>query len=172
MPVQDSDVRDDKALRSVLRGLRTLADKLGEVMVVVSQLQFGNYLNKPTYAAAASLFKRPSQMAQQNYHQGDFDVLLLNKQYGLITGEIKSVGDNFQSLNKPEQELDAILATIVEKAVAQMKKSKDVLEFLVSDLPDVKVITILMLPNVSSTQLLRTLNSHPAAGQVMTRTTF
>lgn len=111
-------------------------------------------------------------MAQKNYHQGDFDVLLLNRQYGLITGEIKSVGDNFQSLNKPEQELDAILATIVEKAVAQMKKSKDVLEFLVSDLPDVKVITILMLPNVSSTQLLRTLKSHPAAGQVMTRTTF
>lgn len=163
--VEDKDVRDDAAQRRVLHGLRALADKLGEVMVVISQLQFGNYLNKPTYAAAASLLPKPVNMAPK-YRQGDFDILVIHSQFGLVAGEIKSVGDNFAQLKMTQQEEDAIVAQAVEKAVKQLAKSWQVLRFLVHDQPGVNISKALLLPNVSSSQLLRAINGHPQTMQV------
>lgn len=162
---QDHRMRDDKAQRLVLNGLHALAEKSPEVMVVVSQLWFGNYLNKPSYAAAAAHFPRPVAMDKQ-HRQGDFDVLIIHSQCGLITGEIKSVGENLARINVTQQESDDILARRIQQALQQLNKSEEVLRFLVSDLPGVYVTKVLILPFVTRWQLVRVINSHPEVGQV------
>nr|KAG5694957.1 hypothetical protein BaRGS_031240 [Batillaria attramentaria] len=53
-----SDVRDDTAQQHVLHCLRKIADGAlsgkPEVMFVLSQMNFGDYLNSPGYSSAAS----------------------------------------------------------------------------------------------------------------------
>ena len=67
-------------------------------MFVISQLNFGDYLNEPCYSAAASLLPRPIDLKSQHKHRGDFDVLLLHRRYGVLVGEVKSIGDQFSTL--------------------------------------------------------------------------
>lgn len=169
--VQDNDVRDDKAQRRVLRGLRALVDELKEVMIVVSQLKFGSYLNKPSFAAAASLLPRPVTMDAE-HRQGDFDVLIIHSKHGLIAGEIKSVGDNFVRLQLTQEEEDSIVERSVQKALSQLTKSEEVLRHLVSDLPSVNIIKALMLPNITRCQLLRVVNRYLTVGKVRNEHTF
>lgn len=92
--VQGSDVRDDAALQRVLRCLRAVAERQQEVMVVISELQFRKYLDDrtdPIHAAACVLLPRPVTMSPE-HRRGDFDVLVVHSRYGLIVGEVKSVG--------------------------------------------------------------------------------
>ena len=49
--LQEIDVRDDRSQRRVLDALHELSEAQREVMFVISQLIFGDYLNKPTYSA-------------------------------------------------------------------------------------------------------------------------
>nr|KAG5685178.1 hypothetical protein BaRGS_000818 [Batillaria attramentaria] len=53
----------------------------------------------------------------------------------------------------------------VEKAVKQLNKADVVLRQLVSDLAPVKVTKILMLPNLTSTQLQQALDTNPHVEQ-------
>ena len=59
--------------------------------MVLLQAQHDNYLNKPCYAAAAAMYPRPCDLPT-NLRRGDFDLLFLHRQRGLIVAEIKSVG--------------------------------------------------------------------------------
>ena len=154
--LQDSAVRDDRALQKVLGCLQRLPDS--EVMFVISQLQFGDYLSDPAYAAAASMLPRPgdpTRLMAQKKDEGDFDVLIIHRHYGVIPGEIKSVGDNFAQLGLTQQQQDAALLKKVRQAVGQLHKSRDVLEHLLpiyqARQPTVK--PALMLPNISAAQL-------------------
>ena len=76
--VQESDFRDDTAQRHVLANLRALGNAGQEPMFILSQLNFGDYLNEPSYAAAvqASQLPRPSDLGEK-YAAGDFDILLI-----------------------------------------------------------------------------------------------
>ena len=58
--LQEIDVRDDRSQRRVLDALHELSEAHREVMFVISQLSFGDYLNKPTYSASAATFPDPS----------------------------------------------------------------------------------------------------------------
>ena len=93
--VQESDFRDDTAQRHVLANLRALGNAGQEPMFILSQLNFGDYLNEPSYAAAvqASQLPRPSDLGEK-YAAGDFDILLIHRRHGLVLGELKSVGIN------------------------------------------------------------------------------
>ena len=62
-----------------------------EPMVVLVQMQHDNYLNKLCFAAATSAFPRPTDLPI-NLRRGDFDLLFLHRQHGLVVAEIKSVG--------------------------------------------------------------------------------
>lgn len=158
----DHHSRDDRAQERVLHCLQALAHSLQEVMMVISQLQFGLYLNKPSYAAAAARLPRAINLPE-SYRQGDFDVLILHSKYGLVTGEVKSVGDNFTRLQMTEQKEDEVVVKVVVKAVKQLNKAKAVLEHLVSDLPGLAITKVLLFPNITSVRLVRALNTNSQA---------
>ena len=156
--VSEYETVEDKAHQSVLACLEQLAEK--QVMFVISQMQFGDYLNKPAYAAAASMLPKPGDpvLKSQNEHRGDFDVLIIHRQHGILACEIKAVGWHFPAQQMTKQE-EAILAKKVNDAIKQMQKANDVLDHLVSkDETRPKIRTTLMLPNTARTQLHQLLN--------------
>lgn len=150
--VFDSDVRHDNAQVRVLTSLRVLADRRKEVMVVVSQLQFGKYLHKPVYAAASSQLPQIRDLPRE-YQRGDFDVLIIHPQHGLIIGEVNSVGGNLDQLVQSDREKEDIVAKRVLKMAYQLNKAGEVLKHLVSDMEGLNVIKTLMLPNLTNNQL-------------------
>ena len=153
----ESDAVDDEANRRVLSHLQKFQDT--EVMFVVSQMQFGNYLNKPAYAAAASMLPKPGDLAQDK-QRGDFDILIIHRHYGILACEIKAVGSKFSELLTTEQDKDDILVKKVKDAIKQMQKARDVLRYLVSkDERQPMIRTVLMLPNITRARLHRVLHN-------------
>ena len=170
--VQESDFRDDTAQRHVLANLRALGNASQEPMFIVSQLNFGDYLNQPSYAAAvqASQLPRPSDL-DKKYAAGDFDILLIHRRHGLLIGELKSVGKNQAALNLSPAQADAAVAKKVGQAVKQLDKSETVVSHLLTDLaPSLTVRKTLFLPYVSRDQLDRVLTADPSLEQVHTHT--
>ena len=159
--VSVSDAVVDESHQRVLACLEQLAKT--EVMFVISQMQFVDYLNKPpdeAAAAAASMLPKPGDpvLKSQNKHRGVFDVLIIHRHHGILACEIKAVGWNFPALQLTEKE-EEILAKKVNDAIKQMQKANDVLDHLVSkDETRPKIRTTLMLPNITRTELHRVLN--------------
>nr|KAG5699986.1 hypothetical protein BaRGS_001805 [Batillaria attramentaria] len=146
-------------MQQVLQSIRKLAERRQEVMMVLSQLEFRKYLDNqvdPITAAATRLLQQPATLGNPD---GDFDVLIISRQYGLIVGEVKSVGDN------PQHTTDQAIVKRVKKAVKQLKKAGDTVKGLVSDLAPVSVTRILMLPNITSQQLMTALSTDPQTEQ-------
>lgn len=159
-------MRDDRAQERLLHCLRAMADEQKEAMMVISQLQFGRYLHNPSYAAIASLLPHVKKM-EACYRRGDFDVLIIHKKYGLITGDVKSIGSNFSQLNLPTEQEDNAIVKKVQEAVKQLNKAETVLKYLVSDLIDVTVVTkTIVMPNVTSAQLTRAISRDPVTVKV------
>ena len=156
--VSTSEAVDDESHQRVLACLEQLAET--EVMFVISQMQFGDYLNEPAYAAAASKLPKPGDpvLKSQNKHRGDFDVLIIHRHHGILACETKSVGSTLSSARFTEEE-ELKLAKKVKDAIKQMQKARDMLLHLVSkDETQPKIRTTLMLPNITRTQLDRVLN--------------
>ncbi|KAK7477372.1 hypothetical protein BaRGS_00031390 [Batillaria attramentaria] len=152
--LQDSIVRDDDAQRHFLYCLRELTDKLSEVMVVVSQLRFEDYLKEPSYRASIVKFPKP---VDTKHRRGVFDFLIIHPVHGLLIIEIKAIGDRFES-SWPEAKKDAQVSKKVELAVKQLNKVKAVLTHLISDKkPAPPVKTALVMPNIGKDQLERVL---------------
>ena len=165
--VLDSDARDDSGTQHVLSCLRALAEKQGEVMMVISQLNYRKYLDDktdPISAAACSCLPRPATMPSKKYHHGDFDVLIIHPRYGLVVGEVKSVGSDPGNT----QDLGKAVVKRVRKAVGQLHKAEDVLSHLVSDVAPVKISKTLILPSITSSQLLQALGTDTTLAQVRT----
>ncbi|XP_070201236.1 uncharacterized protein [Littorina saxatilis] len=156
--VQESDIRDDFAQNHVMLNLQELGDSRDEAMFILSQLQFGSYLNEPAYAAAAKQLPRPRDLAQDR--QGDFDFLLIHRQHGILIGELKSVGKTKGASNETHPPADPFLAQKVKQAVKQLDKSERVVRHLVSDIGrGLTVKKTLFLPYISSAQLERVLDN-------------
>ena len=156
--VSISDAVDDGTHQRVLACLEQLAKT--QVMFVISQMQFVDYLNEPAYGEAASMLPKPGDpiLKSQNKHRGDFDVLIIHRQHGILACEIKAVGWNFPAQQFTKEE-EGKLAKKVKDALRQMQKASDVLHHLVSkDETRPKIRTTLMLPNITRTQLHRVLN--------------
>ncbi|XP_070208594.1 early endosome antigen 1-like [Littorina saxatilis] len=158
----ETDVLDDDAAERLWRCLRVLSKELHEVMMVISQLEFRKYLDNDTdpinaakNAAACANLPRPVTMQQQQHHDGDFDVLIIHRHYGLIVCEVKAVGADRR--NTPD--LNKAVVGKVQKAVKQLNKAKTVLNHLVSDMVPVQVTKTLVLPNVTSAELLLALST-------------
>ena len=164
----DSDVRDDRTQQRVLGCLHELSEANKEVMFVLSRLDFGDYLNQPCYTATASLLRRPLDLKPRNKHRGDFDLLIVHRHYGIFVGEIKAVGDRLSASLSPQQQ-DQRVSDKVKQAVKQLDKAGEVLQHIVSDLPQQPVVKkMLMLPNVATNQLQRLLTADPQLTSVST----
>ncbi|XP_070203326.1 uncharacterized protein [Littorina saxatilis] len=164
--VQESDIRDDFAQNHVMLNLQELGDSRHEAMFILSQLQFGSYLNEPAYAAAAKQLPRPKDSAQDR--QGDFDFLLIHRQHGILIGELKSVGKTKGASNETQPPADPFLAKKVQQAVKQLDKSERVVRHLMSDIgPGRTVKKTIFLPYISSAQLERVLDNDEQLKQVV-----
>ncbi|XP_070183437.1 uncharacterized protein [Littorina saxatilis] len=158
-PLQDSDVRDEETQQQVLRCLNKLT---GEVMFVLSQFNFRSYLSNPEYADAVADLPRPVGLKSQNKHRGDFDILIIHREYGIIVAEIKSVGNNFSTIQMPEDKQDEMVAKRIQQSIKQLYKADDVLNHLLSDVSTKLTIKkTVMLPNIDNVQLTRVLLNSP-----------
>ncbi|KAK7116581.1 uncharacterized protein [Littorina saxatilis] len=162
--VLNTDVIDDQTQQRVLHCLRHFSEEQQEpeVMFVLSNLRFEDYLNEPCFAAAAKTLPRPVDLKKQEQDRGDFDVLIIHRVHGILACEIKSVSARNSSQPMTEQKVEKKVKTKVDRAIKQLVKSGDVLKHLVSDIPgQIPIRKALILPNVSATQLTQVLNSSP-----------
>jgi hypothetical protein len=63
--VKGSDLRDDFAQQHVLMNLQALGDRQHEVMVILSQLRFCDYLGRSSFAAAAHHMNMPKDLGSK-----------------------------------------------------------------------------------------------------------
>jgi len=173
--LQEKDTRDDSAQRRILNCLKAMAMRHPQGMFILSQLQFGAYLNEPSYAAAANHLPRPRDLKKTNMDRGDFDILGIVRDYGFLVAEIKSIGDRFDKplhgQNQPptEAQQDAIVTKKLQLAIRQVDKSEAVVVHLVSDLSArPRVTKVIMLPNISRAQLQRIISGNSSLEQVST----
>ncbi|XP_070183023.1 uncharacterized protein [Littorina saxatilis] len=170
--VQQTDISDDFAQNHVMVNLQELGNNRHEAMFILSQLNFGDYLNQPAYAAAAAQFPRPSDKdtQQTKYSDGEADFVLIHRQHGILIGELKTVGRWQKDVNNPQPPADADVAKRVTKAVKQLDRSETVVRHLVSDVsPGMTVRKTLFLPYVSTEQLQRVLDNDPQLEQAVCR---
>ena len=110
-------------------------------------------------AAAYALLPRTATMAPG--HRISIDVFIIHRQYGLIVGEVKSMGADPQIAD-----LDKVIASKVGRAVMQLNQSADVLRQQVSGMDPVNITKILILPNITSGQLLQALSTNAKVAEV------
>ncbi|XP_070202895.1 uncharacterized protein [Littorina saxatilis] len=153
---QQGNIQADLAQQHVLHNLQQLGDSGKEVMFVVSELNFKDYLNEPFYAKHTGKLPKPANLPKELRHhgkQGDFDILVIHRQYGILVGEIKSVGKAEAS------RADTEVFKVIDKAVKQLDKCEVHARHMVSDIaPGLTVRKTLFLPFVSHTQLRRILD--------------
>nr|KAG5692921.1 hypothetical protein BaRGS_031425 [Batillaria attramentaria] len=144
--VQENDSRDEFTQQHVLYCLQTLGEQRQEAMFVMSSLDFTDYLKKLD-ATHAAQFPLPRDLSSTQ-REGEFDVIVIHRKYGVLLGEIKSVGIHD---NNPA---DKGVADKVTKAVKQLDKCEQVVNHVMSDVaPGVSVRKTLILPYISRTQL-------------------
>jgi hypothetical protein len=132
--------------------LQTIPDFEKEVMFIISQMDFGHYLNQPPWISAAATLPTASQMHSDR--DGDFDLLIFHRLLGILVGETKAIGDC--PLKNPGRNLIAR----VTKAVKQLEKEVRVVKHRTSDLSTPpRVLATLMVPNISTVQLQNALAS-------------
>ena len=135
-----------------------------EVMFVISQLKYENYLNQHCFSGDAKLPK-PSDLKEEKRDRGDFDILVIHRNHGVLVGEIKSVGDRLA--DKSEEQQHRIIAEKIRLAMKQLDKAESVLQHLFSDKarrPRIRKSVI--LPNVTADCLRRVLSSVPLLKEV------
>ncbi|KAL8602586.1 hypothetical protein ACOMHN_017559 [Nucella lapillus] len=164
---QDSDWQGDTAHD---RCLQALSGMQNEVMFIISSLRFQNYLhnlaNPLNAAAIAQLPSIDDPSIPQNIRNGECDLIIIHRKYGLLIGEIKSVGGNdFFGKQTPDKQTQIIIKQI-QKAVKQLENQHRALSHLVRDLPPIRISMTLLLPNVSSSQLQSALSALPLLLQV------
>lgn len=166
--VLDSVVRDDCAQQQVWCCLQVLATKLKDAMMVLSKLQFNKYQHKSCYwSAKAELSEIPtSKCLDLKYFEGDFDVLIIHRKHGLIIGEVKSVGSNFDKLKMTDAEKETALKKRLELAVEQLNKGETVLKQLLSDIKEIKITKICIFPYIPSETLKQVLDADPQLKEV------
>ena len=158
-PAEKCDEKDDDAGEDYPA---TQANK--EVMFVISQLKFENYLSQHCFSGDAKLPK-PSDLKEEKRDRGDFDILVIHRNHGVLVGEIKSVGDRLA--DKSERQQRRIIADKIRRAVKQLDKAESVLHHLFSHKarrPRIRKSVI--LPNVTANCLRRVLAFVPLLKEV------
>ena len=166
--VRENEVREDRSQERLLHCFKKFAAQRNQVMFVLSQLSFTGYLGEPSYAAAAvKKLPRPIDLKAKDFDRGDFDILFIHRDFGLVAAEVKCIGDLFAGDASSQPSEDKALAKRIEQAVKQMDKSDEVLKHLTSDLDRKPSVTkTLMLPNIPRCQLRRVLLGLPKTKEV------
>ncbi|XP_025112855.1 uncharacterized protein LOC112575309 [Pomacea canaliculata] len=170
---QNSDLRDDAVCQRVFFCLETMSKQHNEVLVAISQLSFGQYLGEPHFAAAAVCLPLPANLPSalpRHWKRGDFDVLLIHRQYGLVVCEVKAFGDNTQTLSMSQQEINKNIGKKLKQAVSQLDKAEAMLSHLVSDIaPGLRITKTIAFPNLTAHQLQQAISGDTQLTQDLCR---
>ena len=159
--ILENDIGDDFAQEHVLLCFQEFGISRREVMFVLSQFHFTGYLNKPSYSAATELFPKPRDLDEDD-RRSDFNLLLIHCIYGILLGELKSVGLRKDSNVSGDAPSDKTVTSRVLRAIRQLDKSERVVKYMASDLaPTLMVRKTLIMPYVSKEQLQRCLRDDP-----------
>ncbi|XP_025078786.1 uncharacterized protein LOC112554927 [Pomacea canaliculata] len=154
---QDSDIRHDTAMKQVLLCLQSLSEKKGEVLVGITRLDFGQYLSEPCFTMATAQLPRASSLPPdlpQNWKQGNFDVLLIHRHYGLVVCNVMSFGDMTNDLKMSEEDIVKTIRKKLRDAVSQLNKAEAMLSHLVSDVcPGLRITKTIAVPNLTTDQV-------------------
>lgn len=82
-------VNHDEAMQDILQNLRLMADHEKEVMFVISQFQYDNYLSSVD-AFVGHQLPMPATLRKQDTNFGDFDFLIVHRRYGLVVVMVKA----------------------------------------------------------------------------------
>ncbi|XP_025112050.1 uncharacterized protein LOC112574900 [Pomacea canaliculata] len=92
--------------------------------------------------------------ATSKTRQGDFDVLLIHRNYGFVVCEVKSFGDNARELNMSQQTLVNSIRKRLKEAISQLHKAETILSHLVSDIaPGLRITKTIVVPNITADQI-------------------
>ncbi|XP_070209288.1 uncharacterized protein [Littorina saxatilis] len=167
--IQGSDVNDDAAIECIRTCFQALWEDRNEAVMVICGLEFGQYLTQEkeiTGVSACDKFPRPKTMDEKSCQRGNFDVLILSRRYGIIVGEVKSVGFDAQKTANISQ----AIVKRAQKALDQLNKAGKVLQHMLSDIkPAIRVAKTLILPFVTSTQLRDAVHTEPQLEQELCR---
>ncbi|XP_025079704.1 uncharacterized protein LOC112555485 [Pomacea canaliculata] len=154
--VQDSDLRYDAAMRRVVFCLQNWSEKTGEVLVGITRLRFGQYLTEPCFSVAAAQLPRASSLPPdlpQSWKQGNFDVLLIHRNHGLVVCNVMSFGDITKNLKMSQEDIVKIRKKLRD-AVSQLNKAEAMLSHLVSDVcPGLRITKTIAVPNLTTNQV-------------------
>lgn len=156
----DTKIKEDLSVQLVNKCLRVLARVQKETMFVISRLQFSSYL-KRLDAATSEQILRPKDV-DPKFKSGDFDLLLIHRHYGLLTGEIKSVYAKPQHATNSMKNPDSTIASRIRDAVKEVDNSEIVLHKITEDLePNLLIRKTLVLPYIGREDLHRVLKADP-----------
>lgn len=162
--VQKSDVIYGKALQCVLYSLRRLSKEHNEVFMCLSQFPFGSYLGEPRFAPAVAHLPVSSNLSSAwpwKWRQGDFDILLIHKDYGCIILKIKAVSETHE-----EQQTERV-AKVLKEATEQLEKEEVMLSHLLSDIAsDVRITTTIACPNLTAQHIENVISANQELRQV------
>ncbi|XP_025111728.1 uncharacterized protein LOC112574715 [Pomacea canaliculata] len=170
--VQETDIKYDAAFQRLFVCLQKMSEQVKEAFVGISQLEFGQYLGEPCYAAAAAHLPLPKTISNDSLHykQGDFDVLLIHRSYGLVVCEVKSVGDNLKKLNMSQQDIDNNIRKTLRDAMSQLDKAEAMLSHLVSDIaPGLRITRTIAFPNLTAHQVQQAISGDTQLTQDLCR---
>ncbi|KAK7100621.1 hypothetical protein V1264_023541 [Littorina saxatilis] len=161
-----SNVRADEARERILKCLQELSTIM--TCFVMSGVIFDEYLNKRTRLPTDKPgekphipFPKPGDLASQ-YRRGEIDVMIFHKSYGIIIIDVKAVGDTFDEMSVNESEKLDLIIKVLEKVLALIRKEREVILHLVSDIPcTIPVSAMLVLPNLSRSLLKDALDLQP-----------
>ncbi|XP_025079778.1 uncharacterized protein LOC112555555 [Pomacea canaliculata] len=160
-----NSVKNDSALQRVLLCLKERSKAKDEVMFVLSQLYFGQNSGEPCYSAAAD-YLPPSHSVPpappRNWEEGDFDLLIIHRTYGLVVCEVKAFGDNSSKSGMSQQDVDSKIRSKLKEAILQVDRAEAVLSHLVSDIvPGLRITKTIAFPNLTGHQVQQALVEDP-----------
>ncbi|XP_025078783.1 uncharacterized protein LOC112554924 isoform X4 [Pomacea canaliculata] len=90
----------------------------------------------------------------QSWKQGNFDVLLIHRHYGLVVCNVMSFGDMTNDLKMSQEDIVKTIRKKLRDAVSQLNKAEAMLSHLVSDVcPGLRITKTIAVPNLTTDQV-------------------
>ncbi|XP_025113009.1 uncharacterized protein LOC112575386 [Pomacea canaliculata] len=158
----EEDMKHDKAMQEILQNIHQMVDSEKEVMFVISQFDYNSYLSTLGDNFSGHQLPMPAKLRQQDQNYGDFDLLIVHRQCGLLVVVVKTC-----TVRTGDGQDDTKLVDEVKKGVNQLLDAEHMLQHLLSDQQwNLAVHKTLMQPNVSKEVLRGELEKHSLEGLV------
>ncbi|XP_025103269.1 uncharacterized protein LOC112569638 [Pomacea canaliculata] len=170
---QEVQILHHEAAKKLFLKLDKMSKHNGEVLVGISRLKFGLHLNEVSLAATATQLLLPTRLPDllpRNSKQGDTDVLLISRYYGVVVCEVKAIGDNKQGQRISEGEMDTEIRKKLQEAALQLDEDEAMLSDLVSDIvPGLPIIKTIVFPNITARQVQQAISGDTQLTQTLSQ---